>query len=279
MDEKACSMDGDPIRPQVAFSIFKTPQAFYFIPSSSPRPLFNAIPLFIDPRVTRSTSMCQDPWMGIIHESRATAIYREVGGAFATPCMSPLRPHPGGSLHAWPVSRVNHSKPYMIFFYYHSSIHIQMLRVHTLPPSVSMFTSFSVILPTRVLLIQPMYVQSWTAHFAPDVCSFNPLRSKYVISLRDFVPLPSNCIVCSVITRPFVSLVCVRSYQSTRRFRYYGSRRLLWGADGRMKDKGRFRHRQVRNWWLGVAELNQAAVSRVWHKVNNCLCSWKAQQA
>lgn len=65
MDEKACSMDGDPIRPQVAFSIFKTPQAFYFIPSSSPRPLFNAIPLhpWIFHPIHRSTSNTIDDYV------------------------------------------------------------------------------------------------------------------------------------------------------------------------------------------------------------------------
>ena len=62
---------------QVAFSIFKSPQAFI----SSPHPLFHDIgppepwifhPIVDYPQVTGSTSMCKDPWMGIIHESSAT---------------------------------------------------------------------------------------------------------------------------------------------------------------------------------------------------------------
>ena len=72
-----------PHPPRVACNIFKSPQAFISSLSVAPRPLF---PCSIDPphpwifrsirgfpphpRVTGSTSMCKDPWMGVIHESR-----------------------------------------------------------------------------------------------------------------------------------------------------------------------------------------------------------------
>ena len=58
------------------------PPSVYFIPFCSPRPLFpyywptppvDFSPYLVDnPRVTGSTSMCKDLWMGIIHPSRAT---------------------------------------------------------------------------------------------------------------------------------------------------------------------------------------------------------------
>ena len=61
------------------------PPSVYFIPLSSPtsplsmllaHPTRGFFTLFVDfpphPRVTRSTRMCRDPWMGIIDESRAT---------------------------------------------------------------------------------------------------------------------------------------------------------------------------------------------------------------
>ena len=75
--------------PPVHGSIHKLRSAYSKIPKripfSSPCPLFPyywptpTVGFSPYSRITGSTSMCKDPWMGIIHESRATYAFRSEG--------------------------------------------------------------------------------------------------------------------------------------------------------------------------------------------------------